>query len=83
LGLPRWTPAKGWRKLAIDDTTAIGRLRTLASVAYREGTLGVLELVDAHQSMVDVMLRRVDLDAAVTRSWLELEAAVGVELYAR
>ena len=73
----------GWHALASDDTSAIERLRTLASLAYREGTLGALELVDAHQSILDVVLRRVDLDAALVRAWLDLETAVGLELYKR
>jgi outer membrane protein TolC len=74
---------EGWRSLATDDTTAIERLRALAAVAYREGTLGILELVDAHQSILELVLRRAELDAQAVSAWLDLEGAFGMELFER
>ena len=53
------------------------------SALVDEACFGVLELVDAHQSILELTLRRADLDAEAMRAWLALEAAVGVELVRR
>ena len=54
-------------------------LATIGRVAYEEGEVGILELLDADRQALDARLRVVDLDAAVRRAAIELDRARGWE----
>jgi cobalt-zinc-cadmium efflux system outer membrane protein len=52
----------------------------IATVAYQEGEIGVLQLLDAYRSQRQAQLRMLDIQAAVKEAQIELERVVGEEL---
>ncbi len=52
----------------------------IAIVAYEEGELGILELLDAHRTLVGAELRAIDFRAAACAAAIRLERAVGEEV---
>jgi outer membrane protein, heavy metal efflux system len=54
-------------------------LATIARVAYEEGELGILELLDSDRQALDARLRTLDLAAAARRAAIELDRAIGRE----
>jgi cobalt-zinc-cadmium efflux system outer membrane protein len=63
------------------ESSAIARVekvRTMAEDAYRDGQGGIVELLDAHDAILEVQLRDVDLIEAALGAELDVrEAAVG------
>ena len=52
----------------------------IATVAYQEGEIGILQLLDAYRTQRQAQLRMIDIQAAVKEAQIELERAVGEEL---
>jgi len=52
----------------------------ITQIAYQEGEIGILELLDAYRVNGAANLRRLDLEAGVKEAFIELERAVGEEL---
>lgn len=52
----------------------------IASVAYQEGEIGILQLLDAYRSQRQAQLRMLDIQSAVKEAQIELERVVGEEL---
>lgn len=52
----------------------------IATVAYQEGEIGILQLLDAYRSQRQAQLRMLDIQAAVKAAQVELERVVGEEL---
>jgi cobalt-zinc-cadmium efflux system outer membrane protein len=52
----------------------------IATVAYQEGEIGILQLLDAYRSQRQAELRVLDIQAAVKEAQIELERVVGEEL---
>ena len=57
-----------------------GELLRIARVAYQEGELGILELLDAIRVERQALLRRVELEAAVKEARIEIDRVVGAEV---
>ncbi len=55
-------------------------LAKIGRVAYEEGELGILELLDSDRQALDARLRILDLAAAARRAAIELDRAIGREL---
>ncbi len=55
-------------------------LTAIARVAYEEGELGILELLDANRQLTDARLRVLDLAAAGRLAAIELDRVTGVEI---
>ena len=55
-------------------------LTKIAQIAYQEGELGILELLDAHRVNRQSQLRLLDLRAAAKEALIELERVVGEEV---
>jgi cobalt-zinc-cadmium efflux system outer membrane protein len=62
---------------ALDVSRELIRIATLA---YDEGELGILELLDAHRSLITAELRAIDLRTAARLASIELERAIGEEV---
>ena len=60
--------------------TAGAELTRITRVAYEEGEIGILELLDSLRVNRQASLRLLDLQASVREAWIELERAVGEEL---
>ena len=56
------------------------RLISIATVAYQEGEIGILQLLDAYRTQRQAQLRMVEIQAAVKEAQIELERVVGEEL---
>ena len=54
-------------------------LITIATVAYQEGEIGILQLLDAYRTQRLAKLRMLDIHAAVKDARIELERVVGEE----
>lgn len=54
-------------------------LAEIGRIAYQEGELGILELLDAERQALDARLRIADLAAAARRAAIELDRAIGRE----
>lgn len=54
-------------------------LAEIGRIAYQEGELGILELLDAERQALDARLRITDLAAAARRAAIELDRAIGRE----
>lgn len=54
-------------------------LAKIGRVAYEEGELGILELLDSDRQALDARLRILDLAAAARRAAIELDRAIGRE----
>jgi cobalt-zinc-cadmium efflux system outer membrane protein len=52
----------------------------IATVAYQEGEIGILQLLDAYRSQHQAQLRMLDIQAAVKEAQIELERVVGEEI---
>lgn len=52
----------------------------IATVAYQEGEIGILQLLDAYRSQRQAQLRMIDIQLAVKEAQIELERVVGEEL---
>ncbi len=57
-----------------------GELLRIARVAYQEGELGILELLDAIRVERQALLRLVDLEAVVKEARIEIDRVVGAEV---
>lgn len=55
-------------------------LAAIARVAYEEGELGILELLDASRQLLDARLRILDQTAATRRAAIELDRVTGLEM---
>jgi cobalt-zinc-cadmium efflux system outer membrane protein len=55
-------------------------LLRIASVGYREGELGILQLLDAYRVARQTALRRLELQAAVKETEIELSRSAGFEV---
>jgi len=55
-------------------------LNRIARVAYQEGEVGILELLDSYRVNLQARTRMVELEAAVKEAALELDRAVGAEV---
>jgi cobalt-zinc-cadmium efflux system outer membrane protein len=60
--------------------SAGAELTRITKVAYQEGEVGILELLDAYRINGVTRLRRLDLEESVKEAFIELERAVGEEL---
>jgi len=56
-------------------------LITIADVAYREGEIGILQLVDAYRTAARARDRAIDANLSLVLSEIALERAVGVSLW--
>jgi outer membrane protein TolC len=54
-------------------------LAKIGRVAYEEGELSILELLDSDRQALDARLRILDLAAAARRAAIELDRAIGRE----
>jgi cobalt-zinc-cadmium efflux system outer membrane protein len=63
-----------------EQQQAGGELLRIARVAYQEGELGILELLDAIRVERQALLRLVDLEAAVKEARIEIDRVVGAEV---
>lgn len=52
----------------------------IATVAYQEGEINILQLLDTHRLQRQAQLRMIDIDAAVKEAKIELERVIGEEL---
>jgi cobalt-zinc-cadmium efflux system outer membrane protein len=52
----------------------------IATVAYQEGEIGILQLLDAYRTQRQAQLRMIDIQAAVKEAQIELERVVGEEI---
>jgi cobalt-zinc-cadmium efflux system outer membrane protein len=52
----------------------------IATVAYQEGEIGILQLLDAYRVQRQAQIRMLDIQAAVKESQIELERVVGEEI---
>jgi outer membrane protein, heavy metal efflux system len=52
----------------------------IATVAYQEGEIGILQLLDAYRTQRQAQLRMIDIQATVKEAQIELERIVGEEL---
>ncbi|MBI1356816.1 MAG: hypothetical protein GC160_20950 [Acidobacteria bacterium] len=55
-------------------------LRAIAEIAYREGELGILELIDSFRVAQQAQLRLLELKAAARMAQIELDRAMGAEV---
>jgi len=55
-------------------------LTRITSIAYEEGEVGILELLDSLRVNRLASLRLLDLQAGVREAYIELERVVGAEL---
>lgn len=51
----------------------------IATVAYQEGEIGILQLLDVYRAQRTARLKMLDIDAAVKEAQIELERAIGEE----
>ena len=51
----------------------------IAAVAYQEGEIGILQLLDAYRVQRLAQLRLIEIQAAVKEAQIEVERAVGEE----
>lgn len=52
----------------------------IATIAYQEGEIGILHLLDAYRSQRQAQLRMLDIQSAVKEAQIELERVVGEEI---
>lgn len=62
---------------AIDSTSPADELARIADVAYTEGELRILELLDAHRTVARARIRAIDMRLAARLAQVALERAVG------
>ena len=72
------------RRMAEQHTSQLGsrtqQLADIAQLAYQEGEMGILELLDAYRVVLLARLRSVELLEAVRNAEIELDRAVGQEV---
>jgi cobalt-zinc-cadmium efflux system outer membrane protein len=51
----------------------------IATVAYQEGEINILQLLDTHRLQRQAQLRMIDIDAAVKEAQIEVERVIGEE----
>ena len=72
------------RRMAEQHTSQLGartqQLADIAQLAYQEGEMGILELLDAYRVGLLARLRSVELLEAVRKAEIELDRAVGQEV---
>lgn len=81
LGLLRQTRRLAETTLTYREDSVDGarRVLELAEQAYEAGEAGLLELLDAHQSLLDARLREIDLSAQTRRTHIELRSLIELE----
>jgi cobalt-zinc-cadmium efflux system outer membrane protein len=52
----------------------------IATIAYQEGEIGILQLLDSYRSQRQAQLRMLDIQSAVKEAQIELERVVGEEI---
>jgi len=52
----------------------------IATIAYQEGEIGILQLLDAYRAQRQTQLRTLDIQSAVKEAQIELERVVGEEI---
>jgi len=52
----------------------------IATIAYQEGEIGILQLLDAYRAQRQTQLRTLDIQGAVKEAQIELERVVGEEI---
>jgi cobalt-zinc-cadmium efflux system outer membrane protein len=62
---------------AIDASTPVDELARIADVAYTEGELRILELLDAHRTVARARIRAIDMRLAARLAQIALERAIG------
>lgn len=62
------------------ETGSSDEMVRIAAVAYQEGEIGILALLDAYRVRREARLRTVDMQSAAKQAQLALEAALGEEL---
>lgn len=73
----RLRTAAAFRDKVVSQTEDLVRT---ARAAYEGGEMGILELLDAHRSQLEIQIREVGLLAAARRSALDVERWVGEEV---
>jgi cobalt-zinc-cadmium efflux system outer membrane protein len=70
------------RKVSADYAATSARMSSeltqIARIAYQEGEVGILEVLDTYRSSHQSELRSLDLKAAIGQAEIELERAVGM-----
>ena len=61
----------------VDANAAADELARIAEVAYTEGAVGILELLDAHRTAARARVRTIDMRLAARVAQIALERAVG------
>ena len=61
--------------------SAGGELTRVTQVAYQEGEIGILELLDSLRVNRTASLRLLDLEAGVKEAFIEVERVVGEEVH--
>lgn len=64
-----------------DAAVVIDDLAQIAMVAYRDGEIGILELLDAHRTVARVRLRSIEIRHTARVAQIALERAVGDRLW--
>jgi outer membrane protein, heavy metal efflux system len=62
---------------AVDGASPADELARIAEVAYTEGEVGILELLDAHRTAARARVRAIDMRLAARLAQVALERAVG------
>ena len=62
---------------AVDAASPADELARIAEVAYTEGEVGILELLDAHRTAARARVRAIDMRLAARLAQIALERAVG------
>ncbi len=70
--------ARDQYRRALGETGA--ELVGIARVAYQEGEIGILQLLDAYRNQREANLRMIDIQAAVKEAELEVERVMGEEI---
>jgi cobalt-zinc-cadmium efflux system outer membrane protein len=83
LEIVRASDALALRQAAVSDDPEgdSDELMEIAEVAYREGEVGILELLDAARTTSRARLRRVDLSLEARLAQIAVERAVGDVLW--
>jgi cobalt-zinc-cadmium efflux system outer membrane protein len=63
-----------------EQESASAELTRIAQIAYQEGEVGILELLDSFRITRGTTVRTLDLEAGVKEALIELERAVGEEV---
>ena len=66
---------------AAEGASAAGDLTDIALIAYREGEVGILELLEAYRTVARARIRAVDMRFAARLAQIALERAVGEMLW--